>query len=267
MFSGRRAEAVWCTGISSNRGPTRLSVPGAIFGGVLLAVCGTASSLFGGLELTPDNITGTETAEEVNVVTTGVAAAAVVSTTVEVDVVTTAQVTVGGVTTGFGNDVVATAATIPVVFVVVTVAVGVVDGAVQVLIPGVAGAAVTAIAGGEQGGSPAFVWQGVVTVDAATLELSTVTGEVVVAAVTAEVTVHRAGDGTEGATGAITVIGAGLILRNCRPEAAWRVLAPGIFCCRAPALFITNWANTPPGEGRAALDASLSMSQVAFSGD
>lgn len=108
-------------------------------------------------------------------VTTGVVAAVVVSTTVEVDVVTTAQVTVGGVTTGFGNDVAATAATIPVVFVVLTVAVGVVDGVVQVLIPGVAGAAVTAIAGGEQGGSLAFVWQGVVTVDAATLVLSTVT--------------------------------------------------------------------------------------------
>lgn len=192
-------------------------------------------------------------------VTTGVAAAAVVSTTVEVDVVTTVQVTVGGVTTVFENDVVATAAAIP-VFVVLTVAVGVVDGVVQVLIPGVAGAAVTAIAGGEQGDSLAFVWLGEVTVDAATLVLSTVTGEVVVAAVTPGQTAHRAGDdGTEGATGAITVIGVGLILRNCRPETAWRVLAPGIFCCRAPSLFITNWANTPPGEGRAAANKNLQV--------
>lgn len=191
-------------------------------------------------------------------VTTGVAAAAVVSTTVEVDVVTTAQVTVGGVTTVFGKDVAATAVTIP-GFVVFTVAVGVVDGVVQVLIPGVAGAAVTAIAEGEQGDSLAFVWLGEVTVDAATLVLSTVTGEVVVAAVTPGQTVQRAGDGTEGAMGAITVIGVGLILRNCRPEAAWRVLAPGIFCCRAPALFITNWANTPPGEGRAAANKNLQV--------
>lgn len=199
------------------------------------------------------------TAEEVSVVTTGVAAAAVVSTTVEVDVVTAAQVTVGGVTTVFGNDVVATGVTIPVVFVVFTVAVGVVDEALQVLIPGVAGAAVTAIAGGEQGDSPAFVWLGVVTVDAATLVLSTVTGEVVVAAVTPEQTVQRAGDGAEGAMGAITVTGVGLILSNCRPEAAWRVLAPGIFCCRAPTLFITNWANTPPGDGRAAANKNLQV--------
>lgn len=213
----------------------------------------------GGLELTADSITGTETAEEVSVVTTGVAAAAVVSTTVEVDVVAAAQVTVGGVTTVFGNDAVATEATIPVVFVVFTVAVGGVDGAVQVLIPDVTGAVVTAVAGGEQGGSPAFVWLGVVTVDAATLVLSTVTGEVVVAAVTPGQTAHRAGDGTEGTTGAITVMGVGLILRNCRPEAAWRVLAPGIFCCRAPALLITNWANTPPGEGRAAANKNLQV--------
>lgn len=191
LFSGRRGEGVWCTGISSNRGPTRLSVPGAIFGGVLLAACETASSLFGfcgGLELTPVSITGTETAEEVSVVTTGVAAAAVDSTTVEVDVVTAGQVTVGGVTTVFENEVVVAAATIPVVCVVLTVAVA--DGVVQVLIPGVAGAAVTVIAGGEQGGSPAFVWLAVLTVDAATLAVSTVTGEVMVAAVTAGETVH-----------------------------------------------------------------------------
>lgn len=193
LFSGRRAEGVWCTGISSNRGPTRLSVPGAIFGGVLLAACGTASSFFGfcgGLELTPDSITGTETAEEVSVVTTGVAAAAVVSTTVEVDVVTTGQVTVGGVTV-LGNDVVAVAATIPVVFAVFTVVVGVLDeGVVQVVIPGVAGAAVTAIEGGEQAGSAAFVWPGEVTGDATTLLLSTVTGEVAVAVVAPGETVH-----------------------------------------------------------------------------
>lgn len=123
-------------------------------------------------------------------VTTGVAAAAVVSTTVEVDVVTTGQVTVGGVTTILGNDVAATAATTSVVFVVLTVAVGVVDGVVQVLIPGVAEAAVTVIAGGEQGSSPAFVWLGLVTVDAATLLLSTATGETVVAVVTPGKTVH-----------------------------------------------------------------------------
>ncbi|KFW63766.1 hypothetical protein AS28_05252, partial [Pygoscelis adeliae] len=134
---------------------------------------------------TPDSIIGTEPAEEVGVVTTDVAVA-VVSTTVEVDVVTTGHVTVGGVTTVLGNDVVATGATIPVVFVTFTVAVGLVDeGVVQVLIPGVAGAAVTVIAGGEEAGSLAIVWLGVVTVDAATLVLSTVTGEVVVAVVTA----------------------------------------------------------------------------------
>lgn len=123
-------------------------------------------------------------------VTTGVAAAAVVSTTVEVDVVTTGQVTVGGVTTILGNDVAATAATTSVVFVVLTVAVGVVDGVVQVLIPGVAEAAVTVTAGGEQGSSPAFVWLGLVTVDVATLLLSTATGETVVAVVTPGKTVH-----------------------------------------------------------------------------
>ncbi|KFO07006.1 hypothetical protein N312_03107, partial [Balearica regulorum gibbericeps] len=135
---------------------------------------------------TPDSITGTEPAEEVGVVTTDVAVAVVVSTTVEVDVVTRGQVTVGGVTTVLGNEVVATGATIPVAFVMFTVAIGVVDeGVVQVLIPGVAGAAVTVIAGGEQAGSVALVWVGVVTVDAVTLVLSTVTAEVVVAVVTA----------------------------------------------------------------------------------
>ncbi|KFW05319.1 hypothetical protein N327_00596, partial [Fulmarus glacialis] len=137
---------------------------------------------------TPDSIIGTEPAEEVGVVTTDVAAAVVVSTTVEVDVVvdvlTTGQVTVGVVTIVLGNDVVATGAIIPVAFVMFTVAVGVVDeGGVQVLIPGVAEAAVTVIAGGEQAGSLALVWLEVVTVDAATLVLSTVTGEAVVAVV------------------------------------------------------------------------------------
>lgn len=65
--------------------------------------------------------------------------------------------------------------------------------------------------------------------------------------------------------------GVGLILRNCRPEAdghpeagwrpeaAWRVLPPGIFCWRVPALFITNWVNTPPGEGRAAENKNLQV--------
>jgi len=134
---------------------------------------------------------GTELAEEVGVVTTDVAVAVVVSTTVEVDVVTTGQVTVGGVITVLGNDVVTTGATIPVDFVMFTVAAGVVDeGAVQVLIPCVAGAAVTVIAAGEQEGSLALVWLGVVTVDAATLVLSTVTGEVVVAVMTPGETVH-----------------------------------------------------------------------------
>ncbi|KFP17182.1 hypothetical protein Z169_12271, partial [Egretta garzetta] len=136
---------------------------------------------------TPDNIIGTEPAEEVGVVTTDVAVAVVVSTTVEVDVVTTEQATVVVVTTVLGNDVVATGATIPVAFVTFTVAAGAVDeGVAQVLIPGVAGAAVTVTvtAGGEQAGSLALAWLGAVTVDAATLVLSTVTGEVVVAVVT-----------------------------------------------------------------------------------
>lgn len=57
----------------------------------------------------------------------------------------------------------------------------------------------------------------------------------------------------------MTVIGVGLILSNCRLEAGWRVLAPGIFCCRAPALFITNLVNTPPGEGRAAANKNLQV--------
>lgn len=42
LFTGRKAGDVWCTGISSNRGPTRFSVPGDIFGGVV--ACGVASS-------------------------------------------------------------------------------------------------------------------------------------------------------------------------------------------------------------------------------
>lgn len=170
-----------------------MSVPGDIFWGVLLTACGVASLLgfSEGLELIPDSIIGTEPAEEVGVVTTDVAVAVVVSTTVEVDVVTTGQVTVGVVTTVLGNDVVAIDATIPVAFAMFTVAVGVVDEeVVEVLIPGVAGAAVTVIAGGEQTGSLALAWLGVVTVDAATLVLSTVTGDVVVAGVTPGETVH-----------------------------------------------------------------------------
>ncbi|KFQ12429.1 hypothetical protein N330_00625, partial [Leptosomus discolor] len=134
---------------------------------------------------TPDSIIGTEPAEEVGVVTTDVAAAAVVSTTVEAHVVTTGQVIVGVVTTVLGKGVVATGATIPVAVAMFMVAAGVVDeGVVQVLIPGVAGAVVTVIAGGEQAGSSALVWLGVITVNAATLVLSTVTGEVVGAVVT-----------------------------------------------------------------------------------
>lgn len=124
-------------------------------------------------------------------VTTDVAVAAVVSTTVELDVVTTGQVTVGVVTTVLGSDMLATGATIPVAAVMFIVAVRVVDeGVVQVLIPGVAGAAVTVIAGGEQADSLPVVWLGVVPVDAATLVLSTVTGEVVMAVVTPVETVH-----------------------------------------------------------------------------
>ncbi|KFO82904.1 hypothetical protein N303_08188, partial [Cuculus canorus] len=132
---------------------------------------------------TPDSIIGTEPAEEVGVVTTEVAVA-VVSTTVEVDVVTTGQVTVGGVTTVLGNDVVVIGATIPVACVTFTVAVGAVGEEVeQVLIPGMAGAVATVVALEEQAGSLALIWLRLVTVDAATLALSTVTGEVVVAVV------------------------------------------------------------------------------------
>ncbi|KFP05927.1 hypothetical protein N300_08834, partial [Calypte anna] len=134
---------------------------------------------------TPDIITGAETAEEVGVVTTDVVIAVVASTTVEVGVVTTGQVTVGDITTVLGNEEVATGATIPVDLLMFTVAAGVVDeGVVEVLIPGVAGAAATVIAEGEQSGSLAFVWMGEVTVDAVTAVLSRVAGEVVVAAVT-----------------------------------------------------------------------------------
>ncbi|KFU91125.1 hypothetical protein M959_11711, partial [Chaetura pelagica] len=131
---------------------------------------------------TAASVSGTEPAEEVGEVTTDVAV--VVSITVELDVVTTGQVIVGGVTTVLGNDVVATGATVSVAFVVFTAAGGVVDeGVVQVLIPGVTGAAVTVTAGGKQAGSLALVWLEVVTVDAATAVLSTVTGEVVAAVV------------------------------------------------------------------------------------
>ncbi|KFV86311.1 hypothetical protein N308_12416, partial [Struthio camelus australis] len=134
---------------------------------------------------TPESIIGTEPTEEVGVVTTDVAVAVVVSTTVEVDVVGTGRVIAEVVTTVLGNDMVATGVAIPVAFVTFTAAVGVVgEGAVQVLIPGVAGAPVTAIPGGEQAVSLGLVWLAVVTVDTATLVLSTVTGEVVVAVVT-----------------------------------------------------------------------------------
>lgn len=50
-----------------------------------------------------------------------------------------------------------------------------------------------------------------------------------------------------------TIIGVGLILNFCGPDRGWHVLTEGIFCCRAPTLFITNFVNTPPGEGRAAI--------------
>ncbi|KFW07759.1 hypothetical protein N326_11447, partial [Eurypyga helias] len=129
----------------------------------------------------PDSTIGTEPAEEVGVVTTDADIAVVVSTTVEVDVVITGKVTVGVVTAVPGNNMVAAGATIPVA-IVFTVAV-VDEGVVEVLIPGAAGAAVTVLAG-QQAGSLAFVGLGVVTVDAATVVLSTVTGEVVVAVMT-----------------------------------------------------------------------------------
>lgn len=132
---------------------------------------------------------GTELMEEVGVVTTDVATA-VVSTTVEVDVVTTGQVIVGVVTT-VASVTVGTGAAMAVAFVIFTVAVGVAgEEVVQVLIPGVAEAPVTVIAGGAEAGSLALVWLGAVTVDAATLVLSTVTGEVVMAVVTPGETVH-----------------------------------------------------------------------------
>lgn len=122
-------------------------------------------------------------------VTTDVATA-VVSTTVEVDVVTTGQVIVGVVTT-VASVTVGTGAAMAVAFIIFTVAVGVAgEEVVQVLIPGVAEAPVTVIARGEEAGSLALVWLGTVTVDAATLVLSTVTGEVVMAVVTPGETVH-----------------------------------------------------------------------------
>lgn len=151
-----------------------------------------ALPLFGaseGVGLTPDNIMGTGLMEEVGVVTTDVATA-VVSTTVEVDVVTTGQVIVGVVTT-VASVTVGTGAAMAVAFIIFTVAVGVAgEEVVQVLIPGVAEAPVTVIARGEEAGSLAFVWLGTVTVDAATLVLSTVTGEVVMAVVTPGESVH-----------------------------------------------------------------------------
>ncbi|KFP89401.1 hypothetical protein N311_11132, partial [Apaloderma vittatum] len=137
---------------------------------------------------TPDSIIGTEMAEEVGVVTTDVAVAAVVSTTVEVDVVTTGQeVTVGVVTTVLGKGMVATGATIPVAAMTFTVAAGVVDeGVVQVPVLGsdIAGAAMTVITGEEQAGSLGLVWPGALTGGGATPVLSTVTGEAMVAVVT-----------------------------------------------------------------------------------
>lgn len=111
-------------------------------------------------------------------------ATAVVRTTVEGDVVITGQVIVGAVTT-VGSDRVGTGAATTVALVTFTVAVGVADEeVVQVLVPGVAEAPVTVIAGGEEAGSLALVWLGADTVDGATLVLSTVTGKVVVAVVT-----------------------------------------------------------------------------------
>lgn len=197
---------------------------------------------------------------EVGVVTTDVAVAVVVSTTVAVDVVTTGQVTVGIVTTVLGSDVVATGATIPIAF-MFTGAAGVVDEAmVQALIPGVEGAAVTVIAG-EQAGSLALTGPGMVTADTATHVLSTVIGGVVVAVVTPGETAHWTGEGPEGTTGATTIIGVGLILNFCGFDRGWRAPGRGI-CCRAPALFITNCVNTPPGEGRAAANKNLQVKNL-----
>lgn len=57
----------------------------------------------------------------------------------------------------------------------------------------------------------------------------------------------------EETTGVTTITGEGLILNFCGPVRGWGVLTPGIFCCRAPTLLITNCVNTPPGEGRTAI--------------
>lgn len=102
----------------------------------------------------------------------------------------TGQVIVGAVTT-VGSERVGTGAAITVAFVTFTVAVGAAgEEVVEVLIPGVAEAPVTVIAGGEEAGSLALVWLGADTVDGATLVLSTVTGKVVVAVVTPGETVQ-----------------------------------------------------------------------------
>lgn len=62
-----------------------------------------------------------------------------------------------------------------------------------------------------------------------------------------------------GTTGVTTIIGVGLILSFCGPDRGWHVLTEGIFCCRTPTLFITNFVNTPPGEGRAAANKNLQV--------
>ena len=62
-----------------------------------------------------------------------------------------------------------------------------------------------------------------------------------------------------------TITGEGLILNFCGPVRGWGVLTPGIFCCRAPTLLITNCVNTPPGEGRAAANKNLLVKNLQFS--
>lgn len=70
---------------------------------------------------------------------------------------------------------------------------------------------------------------------------------------------------SEETTGVTTITGEGLILNFCGPVRGWGVLTPGIFCCRAPTLLITNCVNTPPGEGRAAANKNLQVKNLQFS--
>lgn len=82
---------------------------------------------------------------------------------------------------------------------------------------------------------------------------------------TAAVTGLHTCTGSEETTGVTTITGEGLILNFCGPVRGWGVLTPGIFCCRAPTLLITNCVNTPPGEGRAAANKNLQVKNLQFS--